>query len=63
MSNDFLTTYSVAKRLLISHRSLMRMVRNRTIPYQELPNGKIRFDQRELDAWLETLKREACSTQ
>jgi excisionase family DNA binding protein len=58
MSN-LITEDEAAEILRLTPRRLTRMARNGDIPAVILPTGEIRFDQAELLAWVESLKRPA----
>jgi len=59
MDAPLLTPSAAAARLGISTRELSHLIAGRRIPYVELPGGQVRFRERELDAWLTNLRRDA----
>ena len=54
-----LSVDEVADHLRILPRRLTRLVKADAIPYVALPDGELRFDVGDLDAWVERHKRPA----
>lgn len=53
MSGPLLTTREVAERLGISSETVLRWIETRGLPARRLTSRAIRYDEAELDAWLE----------
>ena len=51
-----LTNTALGSRLNLSRRDVLAMVERNQIPFVRLPNGDIRFQERDVVAWIERLK-------
>lgn len=50
-SSAWLTAAGAAEHLATTEEAVRSMVKRRQIPAHRLPNGRLRFDRAELDAW------------
>lgn len=57
--DDLFSIDDVAARLLISRAAVYRLVSHRRLPFYRLPGG-IRFKVKDVDAYLESRRPEAC---
>ena len=57
MSTSVLTGLEAASYLRISTRQLERLVRDKQVPFLELPDGQVRFDLDDLADWCRTRRR------
>lgn len=57
VASGLLTIDQAAAYLQISRSTLERWRDARLVPYIQLPNGRTRFSQKGLDAWIETRHR------
>lgn len=56
---DLLNDSEAAERLRMLPGRLVRLARKGLVPHVLLPDGELRFDPRDLDAWVEAHKRPA----
>lgn len=56
MSTTLITLGEAADALRMSPQRLGRLVRQRLVPHVMLPGDEVRFDERDLAAWLESRK-------
>lgn len=59
ITNLLIDVSEAALQLAITRRQLSAMVRSKSVPYIEMPNGEVRFSEPDLKAWIETRKQEA----
>lgn len=56
---DLLTKHGAASKLGITSAALGKLVREKKVPYVELPNGEVRFDESDLGDWVQLHKRKS----
>jgi excisionase family DNA binding protein len=56
MSTQLLTTDEAAEVLRMTTNRLSRLVRRGEVPHVLLPGDEVRFDERDLSAWVESRK-------
>lgn len=56
MSTQLLTCDEAAEVLRMTTNRLSRLVRRGLVPHVMLPGDEVRFDERDLSAWLESRK-------
>jgi excisionase family DNA binding protein len=56
MSTSLITLAEAAEALRISHKRLGQLVRRGEVPHVLLPGDEVRFDDRDLTAWIESRK-------
>ncbi len=60
---DLLTKHGAALKLGITSAALGKLVREKKVPYVELPNGEIRFDPSDLEQWVQSHKIQSIDCQ
>ena len=56
--STLLTEFQAARKLAVSLRELKKMVRAGQIPFVEMPDGSARFEESQLEGWIESRRAE-----